>query len=242
MSDNAEQGTYWAVITAPILEARTVSDGAKLFYCEVSRRTNRLGYCWASNKTLAEELSVGERTISRYVSELELAGFITTEQIGVSDRKRRHERRIRLAVPTPFNLAKNGEVNVAKNGELNIAKNGDHYKENNKSNKNTPSSPPQGDASVDFFERFWARYPKKKNKQAARKAWDKLNPNRELCKQMSVALIAQMRSEEWQRENGRFVPYPASWINGKRWEDEVTIPAPPRSEASPSREEDQWIT
>lgn len=118
-------GNYWAVITAPLLESDAVSDGAKLFYCEVSRRTNPRGYCQTSNETLASELGLGERTVSRYVAELEAAGFITTEQVGVSDRKRRHERRIRLAVPTPFDVAKNGELNIAKNGELNVAKNGE---------------------------------------------------------------------------------------------------------------------
>lgn len=137
------EGAYWAVLTAPILESTAVSDGAKLFYAQVSRRTNRLGYCWASNRTLSEELGVGERTVSRYVAELEAAGFIACEMVGIDDRKRRRERHIRLAVPAPFDVAKNGEIKVAKNGESNVAKNGDTIKVNNKSNKNKPPIVPQ---------------------------------------------------------------------------------------------------
>lgn len=129
------EGAYWAVLTAPILESNAVSDGAKLFYAQVSRRTNRLGYCWASNRTLSEELGVGERTVSRYVAELEAAGFIACEMVGIDDRKRRRERHICLAVPAPFDVAKNGEIKVAKNG--------DTIEVINKSNKNKPPIVPR---------------------------------------------------------------------------------------------------
>lgn len=227
------EGAYWAVLTATILESNAVSDGAKLFYAQVSRRTNRLGYCWASNRTLSEELGVCGRTITRYVAELEAAGFVTTEQVGVSDRKRRHERRIRLAVPFPFDLAKNGEIkssetlnvdknvhlNVDKNGDINVDKNVHPIEVINKSNKITPYSPPQGDAGGELFDRFWALYPKKRNKPAALRAWRRLNPTAALCMTMSRALKRQMSSEEWQKDGGRYVPYPASWLNGARWED-----------------------
>lgn len=234
------EGAYWAVLTAPILESTAVSDGAKLFYAQVSRRTNRLGYCWASNRTLSDELNVGERTISRYVSELENAGFITTEMVGIDDRKRRRERHIRLAVPAPFDVAKNGEIKVAKNGESNVAKNGDTIKVNNKSNKITPYSPPQGEAGVDWFDRFWALYPKKRNKPAALRAWRTINPTAALCMTMSRALKRQMRSEEWTKDGGRYVPYPASWLNGHRWEDAVED-APAAKMSAPVREEDEWL-
>ena len=234
------EGAYWAVLTAPILESTAVSDGAKLFYAQVSRRTNRLGYCWASNRTLSDELNVGERTISRYVSELENAGFITTEMVGIDDRKRRRERHIRLAVPAPFDVAKNGEIKVAKNGESNVAKNGDTIKVNNKSNKITPYSPPQGDAGGELFDRFWALYPKKRNKPVALRAWRRLNPTAALCMTMSRALKRQMASEEWQKDGGRYVPYPASWLNGARWEDELGDTKPARR-AEPVREEDEWL-
>lgn len=247
-------GAYWAVLTAPILESNEVSDGAKLFYAQVSRRCNRLGYCWASNRTLSDELNVCGRTITRYVAELEAAGFITTEQVGISDRKRRHERRIRLAVPFPFDLAKNGEIkssealnvdknvhfNVDKNGDINVDKNVYLNKVNNKSNKNNPLNPPQGETGVEWFDRFWALYPKKRNKPAALRAWRTINPTAALCMTMSRALKRQMRSEEWTKDGGRYVPYPASWLNGHRWEDAVED-APAAKRSAPVREEDEWL-
>ena len=230
-------GNYYAVITAPILESRTISDGAKLFYCEVSRRTNQRGYCWASNQSLAEQLGLGERTVSRYVAELESAGFITTEHVGVSDRKRRRERHIRLTVPVPVDVAKNGEIKVAKNGEAKVAKNGDIHKENNKSKNIPPVTPQEGMRTPEpakwkpeRFEAFWAFYRQNinpANRAAARKAWDKLKPDDDMIRDIGIALTARLRTDaEWARGIGK--PHASTYLNGQQWLD--TGPTAPREQ------------
>lgn len=71
------------------------------------------------------------------------------------------------------------------------------------------------------FEPFYKAYPKKKARRDAEKAWAKLNPSPELTQTILTALEKQKRSEEWQKEGGKYIPYPATWINGRRWEDEV---------------------
>ena len=39
------------------------------------------------------------------------------------------------------------------------------------------------------------------------------------------ALDKQVRSPQWKKDNGEFIPHPATWLNGKRWEDEVQTTA-----------------
>ena len=74
------------------------------------------------------------------------------------------------------------------------------------------------------FEGFWRMYPLKKSKQAAIRAWDSLHPDDRLLAVMGLALQRQLASPEWQRkireEGGQGIPYPATWLNGRRWEDE----------------------
>ena len=36
-----------------------------------------------------------------------------------------------------------------------------------------------------------------------------------------TAIEKQKQTAQWQEDGGRFVPYPATWLNGHRWEDEV---------------------
>lgn len=41
---------------------------------------------------------------------------------------------------------------------------------------------------------------------------------------MAAALERQKRSRDWTKEGGQFVPYPATWLNQRRWEDEDEPP------------------
>lgn len=78
------------------------------------------------------------------------------------------------------------------------------------------------------FEQFYAKYPKKKAKQAAVKAWGKLKPDDALFAQIMKGLDNHIRSEDWSKDDGQFIPYPATWLNGRRWEDEVTGEVKPK--------------
>lgn len=71
------------------------------------------------------------------------------------------------------------------------------------------------------FERFWQAYPKHKDRQAALKAWARISPEAQLLDSILKAVAAQRLSQDWQKDDGKFIPYPASWLNGRRWEDEI---------------------
>lgn len=70
------------------------------------------------------------------------------------------------------------------------------------------------------FEDFWNAYPRKEGKGAAEKAWGKTNPTIEIMSMMLEAIKAANSSSQWQRENGRYIPAPAKWLNQKRWLDQ----------------------
>jgi len=106
--------------------------------------------------------------------------------------------------------------------------------EKNSPPKKPPEKPPVtlSGEQADRFSRFYAAYPKKRAKQDAIKAWRKLAPENGLFETIMAAVAKQKRSDDWTRENGRFIPNPASWLNGRRWEDEVEI--------SPLRRKSTW--
>lgn len=70
------------------------------------------------------------------------------------------------------------------------------------------------------FEEFWKAYPKKKAKEDARKAWAKLKPDETLGKAIIQAVENAKKTADWKKEKGKYIPYPATYLNGKRWEDE----------------------
>jgi len=74
---------------------------------------------------------------------------------------------------------------------------------------------------TDDFQDFWMMYPKKSAKIAAQKAWKKLNPSRELVIKIFSALAKAKVCSNWKKDGGQYIPLPASWLNGQRWEDEL---------------------
>jgi hypothetical protein len=74
---------------------------------------------------------------------------------------------------------------------------------------------------VGRFATFYAAYPKKRNRADAEKAFAKLNPDESLLQTMLEAVeVAKRSRDDWRKDGGQFIPYPASWLNGRMWEDE----------------------
>ena len=85
--------------------------------------------------------------------------------------------------------------------------------------KERPPIVPQDD--LEGFEVFWKAYPCGKSKENARKAWRKLKPNADLQERILSAVEQHKMCDEWQRDGGKYVPHASTWLNGKRWEDEL---------------------
>ncbi|WP_418145464.1 helix-turn-helix domain-containing protein [Variovorax paradoxus] len=84
-----------------------------------------------------------------------------------------------------------------------------------------PAKPDAGANADGGFDAAYRRYPKKKAEPRARRAWNKLAPNPALQLRIIAAIEAQARTEDWQREGGRYVPMFSSWLHGERWRDVV---------------------
>lgn len=78
---------------------------------------------------------------------------------------------------------------------------------------------PQTPKGPDPFDEFWKAYPNKTGKDAARKAFEKRKPGKQLLADMLTALELQKQSEQWRKQGGQFIPLPTTWLNQGRWQD-----------------------
>jgi len=69
----------------------------------------------------------------------------------------------------------------------------------------------------DDFEQFWSLYPKKVSRAKALESWIKQKPK---LQEVLHALSWQKASKDWFESNGKYVPYPATYLNQHRWKDE----------------------
>jgi len=133
---------------------------------------------------------------------------------------------------------------LAENGECNIRNTCSTHVETD--TKYPPIVPPEGDGTAPCeqsgsdkpkpkhtrrdksapthdpyaFETFWAAYPRKDDRKAAIRAWDKLKPDRDLCRVMYTALKRQRGCPQWTKDDGQYIPMFSTWLNGEKWKNQ----------------------
>ena len=211
---------YWAVLPAEIRYDPELPDKAKLLYAEISSLTSETGYCWASNEHFCQLYACTERTIRRLISALAARGYIRIQDGNGGSGRRKIFAGINPLAGNPDKIFREHGQNFPGNPDKNVR----HSKKESKKEDQNPPKAPKG-ASVpeycpEIFERFWALYPIHKSRQSAVKAWDRLKPSGELMRTISKALKRQMATDEqWTRGIG--IPYAATYLNQRRWEDDI---------------------
>lgn len=185
-------GLYWAII-----EMLRCEEGYRM-------RTQYDDYAFALRsdanviKSIVEDFNLFEVDSEVFYSESLLRRMMLKDE---KSKKARNSARIRWA--------KNEEnANAMRTHSERNARKGKERKEKERN-------------SYESFDSFYKHYPKKKNRRAAERAFKKLKVDKELLEKMLSALEEQKNSKEWLRDDGQFIPYPASWLNGRRWEDET---------------------
>lgn len=71
--------SYYAVIPASIRYDEKLTPNSKLLYGEITALCNKEGFCWATNGYFAELYKTSEKTISRWIKNLEDNKYIETK-------------------------------------------------------------------------------------------------------------------------------------------------------------------
>ena len=69
------------------------------------------------------------------------------------------------------------------------------------------------------FLSFWEAYPNKKGKGAALKSYKNIKEPKPMLSEILSSINEHSNSKQWQ--NKEFIPHPATWLNQRRWEDEI---------------------
>lgn len=101
----------------------------------------------------------------------------------------------------------------------NICKSYDEHMENENINENEIIIRDK-QVITELFNQFYSKYPKKIAKQEAVKSFGKIELSKALFATIMASLEKWKAADDWTKDGGQFVPYPATWLNGKRWEDE----------------------
>lgn len=210
--------SYIAIISADVRYDSSLTPNAKLLYGEITALSNVKGYCFATNKYFASLYNVSERTITEWVSKLEEKGYISVkvDTIRYEDGTVKKERRISI---NHIELLKQNHVEVLRENhvEENFSYNNINYFNNNM----VISKEIKKNELENLFEEFWKLYPKKIKKKDSKRIFLKVCKNIETYELIIKGLNEHLNSDSWNKDNGKYIPYPSTWLNGERWNDEV---------------------
>lgn len=230
-----ESGGMFAVIPGVVMKDQELSMSARMLYGIITWKCNDDSRCWPTNRKLGEELGLSAKRISALLSILEARGHIETELVLDQATGEVLRRYIYPIVKSGRGIPKNEDTPPQEEAEP-LPEN-EEYKYKAK-RKEIPPKAPQGGRRTgrepksepawkpERFKRFWDFYSHKargENKQAAIRAWDKLKPDDALIDEMATALSRKVESKDWREGIG--IPYASTWLNNRRWEDEVADPA-----------------
>lgn len=172
----------------------------------------------------AEILPYDDGSVDDMLNELQDAGFILRYQVGeqrfiqvlnFSKHQNPHCKEAESAIPAPSEHSANtvqapDEHHSSRALTLNPITH----------SLNPEPGPSAGAGWQKGFAKFWETYPKKKSKGDAEKAFKKINPSEQLLATILAAIEQDKASSDWTKDAGQYIPYPASWLNAKGWEDE----------------------
>ena len=137
-------------------------------------------------------------------------------------------------------LTDNATVTLQVTLDNAIDKDIDIEKDKDKEKDNIPPyNPPKG-ITDEAFDEFWKAYPKKVGKADARKAFAKAIKIADLDT-MLQAIEAQKESDQWSRDNGKYIPNPSTWLNQGRWDDELAPKGVTTRNGRSVRDDDFWL-
>jgi len=205
-----DKPSYYAILTADVRYDKTLKPLARLLFAEITALCNKEGYCWASNQYFADLYEVDKTTVSGWIGQLKTRGYLTVQLQYKEGSKQILNRYMKIngegideIINTPFRkdvdpIDQKTKVNTKTNTKTNITVN-----------------------NVDDFDAFWKFYPRKASKDAARKAWTKLKPDQNIMKMIADNVRERVEKGEWRKDNQSFILHASTYLNQKRWEDEV---------------------
>lgn len=182
---------------------------------------------------LAAYCACSREMISRIVQELISSGVASSSEAGVlysrrmvnDERKRKAARQAGKRGGNPALLGVKGGVNPKDKLPLTLALSSNSSSDSGEggAGEEVQKPPPTRGRAVDCldpeFDRFWAVYPRKAARVAARIAWDALAPDKPLVEAILRAVAEQAKTVQWKKG---IIPNPDKWLADNRWEDELT--------------------
>lgn len=181
----------------------------KVILVEIDSLDNGDKHCCAGNDYLAKFCQCSESKISRAISKLVELKYIKVHSF--DGRMRKLQSCLSFSTIQSRQIAEAASQNVPP-----IIISNNTY--NNIDNKSISTKHKTKNLYTDGFDEFYSIYPRPVVKSTALAAWSKLKPNEDL-KRTIISDVKRRIDGEWKEREEKYIPYPSTYLNQRRWED-----------------------
>lgn len=210
---------FW--IRKNAVDGRNIHDGQVWTFSSIEAFTELFPF-WSAKQIRRILVSLEDKSLIQK-GNYNKSGMDRTTWYAITDKKVRTYYDIpdiKAFAQTDNSICPNGQMDAPKPANA-FAQTGRPIPDNKPNSKPYTLSDGASVRQRDQFAAFWAKYPRKEGKKKAWEKWLRLNPDRALFVAIMSGLDAHKRSEQWRRG---VIPHPTTWLNGARWEDELTPP------------------
>lgn len=229
-------------------EVRGVSLAEKAVLVRLADRADNQGVCFPGLTSLADDLGVQQRTVSRAIVKLAERGHVSILREATATKSRKY--RVHPTPPAPDappvpnappDTNAGGSCTKRTRGTALDAP-GDLY-QTHPNHHTTVIEPPRITTAGEggellalepdqvkskpdpktSFDQFWKAWPKKDNKKEAFAVWKRINPPPEILAKILADVEKRTAAFDWKNTPHRFFPGPVPYLNGSRWEDQGVI-------------------
>lgn len=225
------QNAFW-IVNKNI--AKEYSIEVALLLSDLVTKQEYFGTEWFFNTTedIEESTTLSYHKQKEIIKVLAEAGFIQTKRVGMPARqhfkifKDKLLNFLRTCSKENQGLTNNNKKHNKKNISSTHTYTRTHVpslKRTKALNGQTIIKSPNRQAKItkSMFNNFWKLYPKKKGRGDAQTSWEKIcsKPPRErpTWRQIKVALLEQIKSEQWLSHDGLYIAGAPKWLNNKHW-------------------------
>jgi hypothetical protein len=207
--------------------------GARIIYAEISALCNSKGYCWANNKYFADLYNNSKDTISRWISDLEKAGYIkcfVAQDEGnsrkiylvnasldyLSEEMQSRQKQSELSVKSPKGSRQKNRESIGKNAEHNSIVNNtlNNTVNNNSANAHFLSLQNEGQENLVTQKAEPATIKGRKKNEDVHRA-DALQKNAIQLKEEFIAELERKGIAHY------YEPFKAAWLEWIRYKKEI---------------------
>lgn len=219
--------------------SKDLTESELVYYIMIVMLSYTKGYCFMSNRNLGAIRGKSIRTMQRIIDGLRTKGYVQVK-VYVDDEGNSH----RNIIPTKHVKLVMGHVKFDVGGVMSDVggmtdlsptpcQNWQHN--NNKMNNSANAdlrkrASSQQDKTETMFSEFYQAYPKKRDKAGAWKSFFKIKNLPDVFPQLMKGLEQQKLSADWKKDGGKYIPYPSTWLNDERWEDELATQVQPSAQ------------